>query len=221
MIENLPDLICSVFIIVFFVFPSWAYMLYHENKARKEQEEALKAGRHEPASIIPYINLKTCMGAGACVTACPEDVLKVIDGQAVAVNASACVGHGTCVAVCPVDAIELVFGSEARGIDIPQRNPQFESNVPGLYVAGELGGMGLIANAIEQGAQAMGFAGKGITRRDGVYDVVIVGAGPAGMGAALIAKQMGLNYALLDQDTLGGAIHTHRDEDGWRPGMGG
>jgi thioredoxin reductase (NADPH) len=206
MIENLPDLICALFIALFFVFPSWAWMLFHESRARKAQEEALAAGRHEPASIIPFVNLKTCMGSGACVTACPEDVLKVIDGQAVAINASACVGHGTCVAVCPVDAIELVFGSEARGIDIPKSSPQFETNVPGLYVAGELGGMGLIANAIEQGAQAMGFAAKGIKKGVDAWDVVIVGAGPAGMGAGLIAKQLGLRYALLDQDALGGAI---------------
>jgi len=206
MLDNLPDLICMLFILVFFVFPSWAWMLYHESKARKEQEEALAAGRHEPASILPWINLKTCMGSGACVTACPEDVLKVIDGQAVAVTASACVGHGTCVAMCPVDAIDLVFGSENRGIDIPQRDPKFQTNVPGLYVAGELGGMGLIANAIEQGAQAMRNAGSGVTTRDDIWDVVIVGAGPAGLGAALVAKELGLNFALLDQDSLGGAI---------------
>ncbi len=206
MLDNLPDIICMLFILVFFVFPSWAWMLYHESKARKIQEEALAAGRHEPASILPWINTKTCMGSGACVTACPEDVLKVIDGQAVAVTASSCVGHGTCVAVCPVDAIELVFGSENRGIDIPKRDPKFQTNVPGLYVAGELGGMGLIANAIEQGAQAMRNAADGIKPRSDIWDVVIVGAGPAGMGAALVAKEKGLNYALLDQDTLGGAI---------------
>jgi len=206
MLDNLPDLICMMIIIVFFVFPSWAWMLFHESRARKEHEEALAAGRHEPASILPWINLKTCMGSGACVTACPEDVLKVIDGQAVAVTASSCVGHGTCVAVCPVDAIDLVFGSENRGIDIPQRNPKFETNVPGLFVAGELGGMGLIANAIEQGAQAMKNAAEGVQSRSDIWDVVIVGAGPAGMGAALVAKEKGLNYALLDQDSLGGAI---------------
>lgn len=206
MTNNLPDLICVLFILVFFVFPSWAWMLVHESRARREQEEALAAGRHEPASILPFINLKTCMGSGACVTACPEDVLKVIDGQAVAVTASSCVGHGTCVAVCPVDAIELVFGSENRGIDIPKRDPKFQSNVPGMYVAGELGGMGLIANAIEQGAQAMRNAADGVRSRSDIWDVVIVGAGPAGLGAALVAKELGLNYALLDQDALGGAI---------------
>ena len=206
MLNNLPDLICMMIILVFFVFPSWAWMLFHESRARKQQEEALAAGRHEPASILPYINLKACMGSGACVSACPEDVLKVIDGQAVAVTASSCVGHGTCVAVCPVDAIELVFGSENRGIDIPKRDPKFETNVPGLYVAGELGGMGLIANAIEQGAQAMRNAAQGLSSRSDVWDVVIVGAGPAGMGAALVARELGLNYALLDQESLGGAI---------------
>jgi len=206
MLSNLPDLICVITILVFFVFPMWAWMLFHESRARKEHEEALAAGRVEPATILPYINTKTCMGSGACVTACPEDVLKIIDGQAVSVNTASCVGHGACVAVCPVDAIELVFGSENRGIDIPSRDPKFQTNVPGIYVAGELGGMGLIANAMEQGAQAMKFASEGLTSRDDVWDVVIVGAGPAGIGAALIAHGDELNYALLDQESFGGAI---------------
>ena len=206
MLSNLPDLICVLTILLFFVFPMWAWMLFHESRARKEHEEALAAGRVEPATILPFVNLKTCMGSGACVTACPEDVLKIIDGQAVSVNTAACVGHGACVAVCPVDAIELVFGSENRGIDIPSRDPTFQTNVPGMYVAGELGGMGLIANAMEQGAQAMRNAAEGLTHRDGLWDVVIVGAGPAGLGAALVAHGDGLQYALVDQETFGGAI---------------
>ena len=69
-----------------------------------------------------------------------------------------CVGHGACAAACPTKAISLVFGTETRGVDIPMLSPEFETSVPGIFIAGELGGMGLIKNAIEQGRQAMDHA---------------------------------------------------------------
>ncbi len=204
--ESLPALICVGLITLVFVFPMWAYIEVTERKNRVEREKAIEAGRHEPVTIQPYVDLSLCMGAGACVTACPEHVLKLIDGQAVAVNMSSCIGHGVCVPVCPVDAITLVFGSEKRGIDIPEVNPGFETNVKGLFVAGELGGMGLIAAAAEQGVQAMEGVAKGLVKVAGRTDVLIVGAGPAGIAAALAAKKKGLTYQLVDQEEIGGAV---------------
>ena len=203
---NLPALICVGLIVVIFVIPSWLYIEYTERKARRERDAAIQAGRNQPITIQPFINLGACIGSGTCVTACPEDVLKIIDGQAVAVNMSACVGHGLCVPACPVDAIELVFGSEKRGIDIPEVNGNFETNVPGLFVAGELGGMGLIANAAEQGLRAMEYALKGLNPTPGRHGVAIVGAGPAGIAAALMAKELQQNYVLLEQGEVGGAV---------------
>jgi len=38
-------------------------------------------------------------------------------------------------------------------MDIPAVNPNFETNVPGIFIAGELGGMGLIRKAVEQGVK--------------------------------------------------------------------
>ena len=204
--EYLWHLVCVGFIAIFFVFPSWLYMQVIEWKARKDLDEAQKSGRIEPVTITPLIDPKLCMGAGTCIRACPENVLAMLDGQAVLVNTASCVGHGVCVPACPVDAVELVFGSEKRGIDIPEVGPDFQTNVPGMYVAGELGGMGLIANAVEQGVQAMTNAAKGIKPNPDRWDVVIVGAGPAGIGAALIAQKLGLRYIVVDQDDFGGAI---------------
>ncbi|NIQ93180.1 MAG: 4Fe-4S ferredoxin, partial [Desulfuromonadales bacterium] len=69
-------------------------------------------------------------------------------------------------------------------MEIPHVEPTFETNVPGLFIAGELSGLGLIHNAIEQGRAAMDTVAK--KRADkGQLDVVIVGAGPAGLAATL------------------------------------
>jgi thioredoxin reductase len=134
-------------------------------------------------------------------------VLELIDGSATIVQGSHCVGHGACEKACPVNAIELVFGSEKRGIDIPAVGPDFQTNVDGIYVAGELGGMGLIANAIQQGVEAMDYLVAGLpSERGDVCDVLIVGAGPAGLGAGLRAKELGLRASIIEQDRFGGAI---------------
>ena len=96
-----------------------------------------------------------CIGSATCVDGCPEQALGIIGGKAQLTNPAACIGHGACAAACPVEAITLVFGTERRGVDIPLVKPNFETNVPGIFIAGELGGMGLIRKASEQGRQAM------------------------------------------------------------------
>jgi thioredoxin reductase (NADPH) len=173
-------------------------------------EEAVSSGMTEPASLHPIIDPALCLGCGACVTACPEtshhDVLGLIDGKAVLIGPTECIGHGACKTACPFDAITLVFGTERRGLDIPVLQPNFESNVPGVYVAGELGGMGLIKNALVQGQQALEAIAKAGVKRPGALDVLIVGAGPAGLAASLAAKKLGLNYQCVEQDALGGAV---------------
>ena len=162
----------------------------------------------EPNSLHPVINPNRCLGCGACVQACPEgNVLGLVHGRADLVNPSNCLGHGACASSCPFDAITLALGTERRGVDIPVLTPDFETNVPGLFVAGELAGMGLIRNAVEQGRQAI----DAIAKLDGIgsgerFDVVIVGAGPAGLAASLAAMERGLRAVTLEQEGLGGAI---------------
>ena len=182
----------------------------HARTPSRVQEESVAAGMTEPASLHPLIDPSKCLGCGACVKACPEqphhEVLGLIDGKAVLVGPTDCIGHGACKTVCPFDAITLVFGTERRGLDIPVLKPNFESNVPGIYVAGELGGMGLIKNALTQGQQALEAIAKAGVKRPGALDVLIVGAGPAGLAASLAAKKLGLNYQTVEQDSLGGAV---------------
>jgi thioredoxin reductase/ferredoxin len=188
------------------------YQRYKHNKesrAKQVQQENIEAGLTEPASLHPVIDAASCIACGACVSACPEgDILGIIGGRGELVNPSHCIGHGACRAACPVDAITLVFGTEKRGVDIPHVAPDFETNVPGIYIAGELGGMGLIGNAIEQGQQAMDSIARKIkgTKGGPELDVLIVGAGPAGISATLNAKKQGLNYLTIDQETMGGTV---------------
>jgi len=171
-------------------------------------ESAKAAGLTEPASLHPVIDERHCIGCASCAKACPEgDVIGIINGKAALVNATHCIGHGACKRACPVDAIDLVFGTAKRGLDIPFVSETFETNVPGLFIAGELGGMGLIRNAIGQGRQAMDSLAKldGLRRGDR-QDVVIVGAGPAGLAASLAAMEHKLRYVTLEQESLGGTV---------------
>lgn len=178
------------------------------------RDEAVNAGLTEPASLHPLINPNKCVGCGSCANACPEQpghqVLGVINGKSTLLNPTDCIGHGACRTACPQEAITLVFGTERRGVDIPVVKPDFETDVPGVFIAGELGGMGLIRNAIEQGRQAMdsvaGRPGVGSGGGD-LLDVVVVGAGPAGFSASLTAMQHGLRYATVEQDSLGGTVY--------------
>ncbi|MEK7773427.1 MAG: NAD(P)-binding domain-containing protein, partial [Deltaproteobacteria bacterium] len=178
---------------------------------RRKISKARECGFHEPVSLHPKIDPAMCIGSGACVKACPEkDILGLVNGKGRLVNASHCVGHGACAAACPVGAVTLVFGTAARGVEIPYVTPNFETNVKGVFIAGELGGMGLIKNAITQGTEAVEYIscliGGGKPEKDGVYDVLIVGAGPAGIGASLAARRKNLSFLTIEQNDIGGTV---------------
>jgi len=208
-------LISEYAMLLVYVLPIGIALLWtHHRKRRKYEEhkqaleENVKAGLTEPASLHPLIDPNLCIGCNSCAEVCPEgDVIGIIEEKAALINPTLCIGHGACAEACPVEAITLVFGTEKRGIDIPYVNEYFETNVPGIFIAGELGGMGLIRNAIEQGRQAL----DSITRKPGLgqgdeLDVVIVGAGPAGFSATLGAKLAGLRYVTVEQESLGGTV---------------
>ena len=197
------------------VFILLIYLWKGSKKHRESKhvhDEAVASGMTEPASIHPVVNHALCLGCATCVSACPErskNVLGVIHGKAHLVNPTHCIGHGACKTACPFDAIELVFGTEKRGVDIPQVNPDFQTNVPGVFIAGELGGMGLIRNAVKQGVEAVDSICKidGVGKSKGdVIDLVIVGAGPAGIAASLAAKDKKLSFVTLEQDSVGGTV---------------
>lgn len=176
------------------------------DKIRIAKEE----GIHEPISLHPVVDVNSCIQTGACISACPEkDILGILNGKATTINTSHCIGHGACFHACPTHAITLCIGTEKRGVDLPHLDQSFESNIPGIYIAGEMGGMGLIKNSVEQGRQAVENLIKKLDKKiEADYDLIIVGAGPAGISASLAAKKHKLSALILEQDTLGGTVFT-------------
>lgn len=191
----------------------YIYLRKQHRESNEVEEKIIQAkndGLHEPVSLYPYIDPNRCIKSGACVTACPEhDILGIKNGRATVINAMLCVGHGACLKACPVEAITLMIGTEKFGVDLPIYDTNFQTNVPGIYIAGEIGGMGLIRNAVAQGQEAVENLSKTINKSAiAEYDLLIVGAGPAGISGTLAAKKAGLKVITLEQETLGGAIAT-------------
>ena len=186
-----------------------------EQVSRAAWQDAVDTGMTQPPSLHPLVDGSLCIGCRSCMHACPEfpdhQVLGVIQNTAALVAPTDCVGHGSCQVVCPTGAIKLVFGTSERGVDLPRVGPDYSTNVPGIYIAGELGGMGLIKNAVAQGAKAMRSIGACLADpptswgRE-AYDVIVVGAGPAGLSASLAAREMGLNALTLERSVLGGTV---------------
>lgn len=166
-----------------------------------------------PAPVVrarlPVIDAARCLGCNACVDACPYDVLTVERYVAVVARPDACCGLTLCETVCPNGSLRVTEGELLA--DRPQLSDQLESrDVPGLFLAGDVTGLSLIKNALRQGAQIIDhIASLGSSSRDSKQlDVLIVGGGPAGLAAALRAKEKGLSYELIEQATVAQAIRS-------------
>jgi len=196
-----------------------AFLLLHFRKIRKQEERtraAVEKGKlhsEGPRAQHPQIDANYCIGCAACTQVCPEgDVLAMLGGKAVIVNGYKCIGHSLCAEVCPVGAIKMVMASPSVGADLPFLSPEYETSIKNLFIAGELGGLALIKNAINQGRSCVDTIASRATALGGprpasdIYDVLIVGAGPAGISASLRAIERKLNYVTLDEGEIGGTV---------------
>lgn len=203
--------------VVFAVIAAWQKHI--ENSERKQTvgrlQDAKDRGAHKATSQYPQINPFLCIGCGSCIAACPEEgVLGLVDGMAHVIHGSRCVGHARCELACPVGAIKVGLGDIASRPDIPILNQQFETTIPGIFIAGELSGIALIRHAIDQGSRTINHIAHQLKtmppkREASILDVCIIGAGPAGLAASLKATELGLRYKTIDQEDIGGTIRKY------------
>lgn len=203
-----------VFAVLVFVTVT-PYMRMVKKREARAREAAKKGALHStgPRSQHPHIDIGQCIGCGACVDACPEgDVLGVIGGKAAIINGHKCIGHSLCAEACPVGAIEIVMARPSIGADMPALTDEFETNVQGMFIVGELGGLALIKNAVNQGRDCIDVIAARLAMHPppsddvDVADVCIVGAGPGGISASLRAIERKLRYLTLEQDEVGGTV---------------
>jgi thioredoxin reductase (NADPH) len=194
-------------LVLLIMLPFYRRMRNLERTTAEAEALSKRYGLNEPVSLHPMVDVGACIGTGNCVSVCPEgDVLGFRNGQAFIVSPARCIGHGLCERACPTEAIQLVFGSSKRGVEIPRVKQNFESNVPGLYIIGELGGMGLIRNAFEQGRQCIEGIAREAKGSADALDVLIVGCGPAGLAASLHCLHHGLRFATIEKEDVGGTV---------------
>src|ERR1700758_992033 len=192
--DTLIAFIVAAALTLFFLRNYFKGIKERDTKARSAAEKG-KLFSEGPKAQHPHIDNTYCIGCATCTTVCPEgDVLAMLGGKAVIVNGFKCIGHGLCADACPVGAIKMVMASPGMSADLPVLSPQCETNVPNLFIAGELGGLALIKNAINQGRDCVDTVASRVNGRhsgssSGVLDLLIVGAGPAGISASLRAME--------------------------------
>ena len=210
-LDWLITLVIAAAVSMFFLRGYLKGLKRRDELARRAAEKG-KLFSHGPSSQHPHIDANQCIGCATCTTVCPEgDVLAMLAGKAVLVNGHKCIGHSLCAEACPVGAITMVMATPSMGADMPYMTPEYETSIENLFIIGELGGLALIKNAVNQGRDCV----DSIMRRratahvpapPGVHDVLIVGAGPAGISASLRAIESKLNYLTLEQDEIGGTV---------------
>jgi putative YpdA family bacillithiol system oxidoreductase len=209
--ETFVTLLIAAVVCIFFLRGYLQGLKVREERARQAAEKG-KLFSEGPKAQHPHIDTTYCIGCQICTTVCPEgDVLAMLGGKAVIVNGHRCIGHGLCAEACPVGAITMVMASPSMSADMPRLTPEFETSIPGLFIVGELGGLALIKNAVNQGRDCIDNITDRLETRasnggSGAYDVLIVGAGPAGISASLRAIEKKLSYITIERDEIGGTV---------------
>jgi putative YpdA family bacillithiol system oxidoreductase len=200
-------------IICFFFLMIYLKSLKKREARAREAAEKGKLFSEGPKAQHPHIDSNYCIGCATCTSVCPEgDVLAMIGGKAVIVNGHKCIGHGLCADACPVGAITMVMASPSMAVDMPTLNPEYETTVSNLFIVGELGGLALIKNAVNQGRDCVDTIASRLKQpssprsAEGVLDLIVIGAGPAGISASLRAIEHKLKYLTIERDEIGGTV---------------
>jgi thioredoxin reductase (NADPH) len=210
--DTFISFLVAVGIILFFLLTHLRSLKKRDAAARAAAEKGTLRS-DGPQAQHPQIDANYCIGCAACTTVCPEgDVLAMLGGKAVIVNAYKCIGHSLCAEACPVGAITMVMADPKVSADIPHLTLEHETTVKNLFIVGELSGLALIKNAVNQGRNCIDTIARRLATLGGarpapdIYDVLIVGAGPAGISASLRAIEKKLKYITLDEGELGGTV---------------
>src|SRR5271166_5954322 len=210
--DNLITLVIATVVTLIFVRGYLIKLKKREEQAREAAEKG-KVFSEGPKAQHPHIDTTYCIGCQTCTTVCPEgDVLAMLGGKAVIVNGYKCIGHSLCAEACPVGAITMVMASPSMSADMPRLTTEYETSIKNLFIVGELGGLALIKNAVNQGRDCIDTIVNRMKTRatngknPGVYDVLIVGAGPAGISASLRAIENKLKYVTIERDEIGGTV---------------
>lgn len=155
----------------------------------------------------PVVIPERCIACQACVDACPQSVLAMVKNVAVVVARDQCVEEMSCQAECPVNPVAVVVVNTTKVVPprfAPTRDGSYMTNVPGCYVVGDVAGSPMIKTAAKEGAKVIEYIVAGLdastTGQQAEFDVAIVGIGPAGLSAAMAAKQHGLRYVAIERD---------------------
>ena len=209
--DTLIAFVIAALVLGFFVFRYVQQQKKSDTRAREAAEKG-KLRSDGPQAQHPHIDATHCIGCAACTSVCPEgDVLAMLGGKAVIVNGYKCIGHSLCAEVCPVGAITMVMANPSMGADMAQLSREYETTIPNLFIAGELGGLALIKNAISQGRDCVDTIARRLSGNHSdptvdAFDVLIVGAGPAGISASLRAIEKKLKHVALDEGEIGGTV---------------
>lgn len=106
-----------------------------------------------------------------------------------------------------------VIQSILESPNMPGRRPvvdsNFESDVRGLFVIGDLSGAPVVKLAMEHGsnvAEHISALPDAKATAPGAYDIIVAGAGAAGLNAALVAQEKGLRVLVLEKNKVANTI---------------